>query len=88
MIGKRLGTRISNCGRRLVRPLLRWHWHDGPQEWRLSIARFGKYRATVWPNGVWHTWDRDGIGGENGVAGEVWLAKAAAYDACIRQRYA
>ena len=22
--------------------------------------------ATVWFNGVWHTWDKDGTGGENG----------------------
>lgn len=28
----------------------------------------GRVRATVWKNGVWHLWDEDGVGSENGAA--------------------
>lgn len=35
-------------------------------EWVLYDGR-GRNRANVWPNGVWHSWDTDGVGGENGA---------------------
>ncbi len=41
--------------------------------------------ATVWPNGTWHTWDANGIGGENDTEPTVELAKAAALEALQRQ---
>lgn len=33
--------------------------------WILYDGR-GRGRANVWPSGTWHTWDEDGVGGENG----------------------
>lgn len=41
--------------------------------------------ATVWPNGVWHTWDANGIGGENASEPTVELAKREALAALQRQ---
>lgn len=46
--------------REFVRDLL------GREGWILRDGR-GRNRANVWPNGVWHTWDEQGTGGENGV---------------------
>ena len=71
--------------RRLVRPLLRWHWHDGPQEWRLQLTRWGRTRATVWTNSVWHTWDANGTGGENSSERNITTAKHEAYYSLIKQ---
>lgn len=52
-----------------------WRWiripdplSDGKEGERHLLDPRGRNRATVWPNGVWHTWDTDGIGGENGAA--------------------
>jgi hypothetical protein len=43
-----------------------WKWQPrGPGTWALVDPR-GRKRADVWANGVWHTWDTDGVGGENG----------------------
>jgi len=68
---------------------LRWHWHDCSQCWELSYTFAGRSRATVWPNGTWHTWKKCGTGGENGVRGyegqEIWSIKIQAFEACIRQ---
>ncbi len=41
--------------------------------------------ATVWPNGTWHTWDADGVGGENDSEPTVEAARAAALEALARQ---
>lgn len=41
--------------------------------------------ATVWPNGVWHTWDANGTGGENSSEPTVELAKRASLAALQRQ---
>lgn len=38
----------------------------------------GTNLATVWPNGVWHTWDANGIGGENAQEASVDDAKREA----------
>ena len=71
--------------KRLVRFFTRWYWHDGPQEWHLSTTPMGRNRATVWPNGVWHTWNRHGTGGENWEEKTVESAKSEAYYSCIKQ---
>lgn len=45
-----------------------WPWErrdDGVYELRRAD---GSIAATVWPNGTWFTWGRDGVGGENDVA--------------------
>lgn len=41
--------------------------------------------ASVWSNGTWHTWDRNGTGGENASEPTVELAKRAAEEALARQ---
>lgn len=41
--------------------------------------------ATVYPNGVWHTWDARGTGGENASEPTVEKAKQAALEALQRQ---
>lgn len=46
-----------------------WKWvpteDSHGKGWILRDGR-GRNRANVWGNGVWHTWDTDGVGGENG----------------------
>lgn len=47
-----------------------WRWMRAGDSygrgWVLQDGR-GRTRANVWGNGIWHTWDEEGIGGENGV---------------------
>ena len=43
--------------------------------------------ATVWQNGVWHTWDGNGVGGCNSYEKTVELAKAEAMFAAFRQGF-
>jgi hypothetical protein len=44
--------------------------------------------ATVWDTGSWHTWDEDGIGGENGIEeNDVEAAKAWALKCALRQGF-
>lgn len=42
-----------------------WTWERSSDDRILRDGR-GRNRANVWSNGVWHTWDTDGVGGENG----------------------
>ena len=71
--------------KRIVRYLTRWHWRDGPQEWHLQTTAIGRNRATVWPNGTWHTWNCEGCGGENSSERSVEKAKRNAYYSAIDQ---
>lgn len=43
--------------------------------------------ATVWDNGVWHTWDKHGTGGENSREPTVINAMAEAMKAAHRQGF-
>lgn len=43
--------------------------------------------ATVWDNGVWHTWDGEGNGGENSSEPTVIEAMAEAMKAAHRQGF-
>jgi hypothetical protein len=45
----------------------------------------GRVFATVWTKGMWHTWDKNGVGGENGVAKSVGTAIHEAMKALLRQ---
>ena len=78
----------------LVRPLYRWVWSVKFQSWGLKTP-FGKSKATVWPNGTWHTWDSDGGGLENSIAEACEFmpfedrhhaAKREAWESCERQQ--
>ena len=65
-----------------------WRWTPaGPGTWVLRDGR-GRNRANVWANGVWHSWDTDGIGGENGVCdgpNRINDARDQAMAAVVRQ---
>jgi len=60
-----------------------------PREWRLIVGPPDNKRcaATVWRNGVWHTWDREGAGGENSAEDTVNRAKAEAGYSAISQGF-
>lgn len=45
----------------------------------------GREAAYLWTNGTWHTWDVDGIGGENSQEGDVAAARDEAIAAVVRQ---
>lgn len=73
---------------------LAWKWSEREQGW--NLMQDGHSHATVWPNGTWHTWDADGVGGENSVCkyAEVmpfenrhFAAKREAWEACERQGF-
>jgi hypothetical protein len=79
----------------MLRKLYKWYWSVENQEWDLRLP-FGKTKATVWPNGVWHTWDSDLCGGENSICElreyrpyEDWhhQAKREAFKSCIEQGF-
>ncbi len=52
-----------------------------PPSWELQSTSL----STVWDNGVWHTWDARGIGGENASDESVEAAKVSAEAALLRQ---
>ena len=55
-------------------------------EWNL-LRQDGTSAATVYDNGVWHTWDENGVGGENGAEASVELAKAEAVLSALNQGF-
>lgn len=65
-------------------PLLQWH-KEG-DEWNLR-ARGKRTIATVFENGVWHTWDRNGNGGENSSEPTAERAKVEAAASAIAQGF-
>lgn len=80
--------------RKLLRWLLRWRWDGKLQEWNLRRP-FGRSYATVWTNGVWHTWSKNGTGGWNDAVTDsycstedlVEVAKRQAWIACAKQKF-
>jgi len=65
-------------------------WVEGHKEGSLDAVFFSKTGkrselATVWSNGVWHTWDANGTGGENSQEPTVAGAQAEALKALARQ---
>lgn len=74
---------------------LRWKFEhsesDGSHCWNLRRwFGFGRSVATVWPNKTWHTWDKNGVGGFNGVGAEIDTlnhAKLVAKNAAIQQDF-
>lgn len=69
-------------------PLVRW-LSTGGGGWMLVVGRGKKPRkvANVWANGVWHTWDRSGIGGENSSEPTIERAKVEAAASVIAQGF-
>ena len=73
--------------KRIVRYYVKWYWVDACQEWQLRLTRFGRTRATVFTNGVWHTWNENGVGGENWKEDTVEQAKRQAYYSLVGQEW-
>jgi hypothetical protein len=87
-----------------VQPIVRWivsevH-NEVPTQWQLMVSLPGRETtpaATVWllcnGDAAWHTWDREGIGGENSVvrngwsSGNVIAAKEQATLAAVQQGF-
>ena len=82
--------------RSIYRFFLKWRWEEKGQCWRLRPFWTNHAHATVWPNGVWHTWDENGVGGENSICEykefipfEQWHfdAKREAWESCEKQGF-
>ena len=56
---------------------------DDVDRWGLMVN--GRKAATVFDNGVWHTWDKSGTGMENDRARSVASAKWIAYCSVLGQ---
>lgn len=75
------------------RPIVRWVKGTDPTGTRsvheLMVGRGKRPRiaATVWDNGVWHTWDHNGVGGENSIEETVAKAKIEAAASAISQGF-
>jgi len=64
---------------------------DGkPIEWQLMVSLPeipARCVATVWKNGTWHTWDREGTGGGNDVEDSPKQARVEAAASAIEQGF-
>jgi hypothetical protein len=67
--------------------LIKWAWKPRKKQWDLRVAGRGCPAATVYPNGVWHTWDHHGVGGENSSEDTVNRAMREAAGAAIAQGF-
>lgn len=68
------------------------HWYKNLEDPNTNHMRVrGVEVATAWVNSdgrvTWHTWDEDGVGGENGVEDDIDTAKTAALVAAFRQGF-
>ncbi len=62
--------------------------HNGPVFKLIAVHGWTRrHVATVWSNGVWHTWDRCGIGGENASCPSVRDAKSMALASAVEQGF-
>ena len=83
----RLATTVLNCKTNIF-----CEWVKRPNNiWLLypkgSSIDLNSYCAIVYSNGVWHTFDRDGIGGWNDEAKTVLDAKKDALYAAVEQGF-
>lgn len=60
-------------------------WEQKADGWWLMAGK--RVVATVYKNGVWHTWDRQGTGGENSQEDTVARAKIEAAASVIEQGF-
>jgi len=80
---------------KLVERHLEWVLHRdvltcANKEWRLIVCIHGKVprvAATVWGDGTWHTWDKNGVGGENSKEDTVEKAKIEASASAMAQGF-
>lgn len=59
---------------------------DGLLKWELLRSN-GTSAATVYGNGIWWTWDTDGISGENSSEDSIIQAKAEAILSALNQGF-
>ncbi|MCK9459610.1 MAG: hypothetical protein M0R80_08230 [Proteobacteria bacterium] len=71
-----------------MKPLVCWK-SLGNDSWGLYVGRGKNPRlvANVWNNGVWHTWDHNGVGGENSKEESVKKAMIEAAASVISQGF-
>lgn len=65
-----------------------WRWRKENEDSTAACTLMdgqGRNRVTVWDNGVWHSWDEDGVGGENGSCENVQDAMDQAVAAVVHQ---
>lgn len=77
-------------------PMLCWRYVDRTpntdevNRWELQFRYLRGHQrtvATVFNNGTWHTWDEDGIGGENSQEPTVERARIEAAASAIAQGF-
>ena len=61
-------------------------WKQHGLTWELYVGEKGPF-ATVYENGVWFTWDQDGVGGENSISDTVEKAKKSSSAYAIMQGF-
>ena len=68
--------------------LLKWGWYKRVNKWNLRTwFGFGRIVATVYPNGTWVTWNKDGVGGENCIEDSLPKAMIEAELSAIMQGF-
>lgn len=71
-----------------ARPLVFWEkGTDGTWKLLVGLGKKPRVAAHVYPNGVWHTFDQEGVGGENDSEETVQKAKVEAAASCIAQGF-
>lgn len=71
----------------IARAFANWYIASDKKGYELRCTRFGRCRASVYSNGVWHTWDSNGCGGENDSEKGLSEAKRQAYASCVMQGF-
>ena len=56
-----------------------WKWNKGADATWSLWSPAGLLAATVYQNGTWHTWDEDGVGGQNDSENLIGEAKRQAW---------
>jgi hypothetical protein len=62
-------------------------WERVVDIWVLRVRGRECGAATVYDNGTWHTWNYDGVGGENSCEETVERAKIEAAASAIQQGF-
>jgi hypothetical protein len=62
-----------------------WEFYPQQNAWMPTYRK--RVVATVWTNGTWHTWDENGVGGENSNEKTVEEAKRQAGGSAILQGF-
>lgn len=85
--GQQLAAKDEEIERLKTSPALEWAKTEGVMEVCWDLRYRGRAVATVWGNGTWHTWDADGVGGENSQELTVAQAKLEAAGSAIEQGF-